>query len=298
MNMTGPDTMTQWTTVTALALLAALCTGGLAVCVRAMWRLRPRRTIATLAADQTGTTTIEFAMVLPVAMFFALLLTQTMLVMAGQLFVKYAAFAATRTAVVQIGSGHDEWYGEPQNWIHVGGQGKFERIRRAAEFALVPCAGRLNGGTDAPAQAYVEGLAGHFNAYDRDAPAWVINLAADRLHYARANTIVALWKTSVHDEDGDDWLDTTRFTPVREGTTATFGPREPITVAVTHRLNLSVPIVAIFFHDGEHGGETSTYSRFYTQVTAHCTLPNEGIVQTLPEQPILERIEPETDATS
>lgn len=295
--MPGHETMTQWTAMTALALLALLCAGALAVCVRAMWRLRPRRQLAKLVGDQRGTTTIEFAMVLPIAMFFALLLTQTMLVMGGQLFVKYAAFAATRTAVVQIGSGHNEWYGEPQNWIHVGAMGKFERIRRAAEFALVPCAGRLNDGTSAPTQAYVDGLSAHFNAYGRDTPAWVINLAADRLHYARANTKVALWKTSVHDEDGDELLDTTRFTPVNEGATATFGPREPITVAVTHRLNLSVPIVAVFFSDGEHTSATSSASRYFSVITAHMTLPNEGIVQTLPERPTLERIEPTADAT-
>ena len=49
-----------------------------------------------------GTATIEFALVMPIMLFLILLLAQTTFVMAGNLFVHYAAFAATRSAIVYI----------------------------------------------------------------------------------------------------------------------------------------------------------------------------------------------------
>ena len=67
-----------------------------------------RRAYACLARlrrgwlDDRGTVTIELVLVIPVVLFFSLLLVQVMLLMTANHFVHYAAYAAVRSAIVQI----------------------------------------------------------------------------------------------------------------------------------------------------------------------------------------------------
>ena len=53
-------------------------------------------------AAEGGTATLEFCMVIPIVLFLILLLVQSTLLMVGNQFVHYAAFAATRSAVRPI----------------------------------------------------------------------------------------------------------------------------------------------------------------------------------------------------
>ena len=230
------------------------------------------------ACHSRGTATIEFALVVPIMLFFILLLAQTTLVMAGNLFVHYAAFAATRSAVVQIPA--DRGAVEPPNvLVHEPGWPKFDAIRTAAVLALAPVGGALPGG-NAPADAVTDALGQHYQDYGRATPRWVDRIFADRLHYAydRVSTRVTVMHTFV------DGIGEVRHLDTDEGGD-TFGPREPITVRVEHQLNLAVPVVWTLFADDSDDGR-------YAVVAAQYTLTNEGVIDALPAPPGLERLEP------
>jgi hypothetical protein len=225
--------------------------------------------------DQRGTASIEFALVLPFVMIIALMLTQVTLLMGSNLVVNYAAFAATRSAIVWIPA--DASGDEPPNTIvHSAGNTKFDTIRRAAVFGVLPVAGRATDGNVSP-DAFVQGLQSHFSAYGQQPPGWVGNLMPDRLRYAADNTTIAVLTCRAV---GDDLT----FSELGQGQAYTFGPRDPVTVRVTHQLSLAVPYVRAFFSDGE----LDDGSR-YTLVEAQYTLTNEGIVDQLPPQPELPR---------
>ena len=62
--------------------------------------------------------------------------------------------------------------------------------------------------------------------------------------------------------------------PDEDGVRVAYGPKDPVTVGVEHRLHLSVPYVSTFFADGTHAtldGETP-----YADVAATCTLTLAG----------------------
>ena len=262
--------------------LAVVCLGLLLVSARALARLgragadRPRQ--VDPARHSRGTATIEFALVIPIMLFFILLLAQTTFVMAGNLFVHYAAFAATRSAIVYIPA--DFGPTEPPNVLdHMAGAPKFDAIRAAAVLALVPVAGAMADG-NAPADAISDGLDQHYQAYGRSPPRWRETLLPNRLHYAHdpISTRVTVMHTYL-DENGD-----VRYLDTSAGGDE-FGPREPITVRVEHQLNLSVPIVWALFADDTADGR-------YSVVAAQYTLTNEGVLDALPPTPALERLEP------
>ena len=234
------------------------------------------RAVRALMAD-TGTATIEFCMVVPIILFLVLILVQTTLLMVGNHFVHYAAFAATRSAIVYIPS---ENVYEPANVIqpHVDSP-KYQAIRAAACLALVPVSGKLEQNSEVLPDGYVEGLHAYFASYGQDSPKWVDTLAAERLNYAVANTTVEIMETEVI---GDDDVN---FYAIGSNEDYPFGPRDAITVRVTHRLNLSVPYVRAIFDDGDHPDGNGKY----TIVSAHYTLTNEGVITALPEQPELPR---------
>jgi len=283
----GP-VMTSQSHILLRALLTAenLALAGVILCVsllvvllvRAMWRLRDgrHRSLFDLIREQRGTATIEFVLVFPMAFFFSLLLAQMTLLMVGNLFVHYAAFAATRSAITIIPESYAD---EPRNvYIQEAGQAKHDLIRSAAAYALVPVGGRSS--ADVPlADAFEQAVAAHFDAYGEPTPRWVTSLAADRVRYtSQYTTVRLLWYDGTIDG-------TPVFNELRDGEEYAFGPKEPITVRVTHQLNLSVPYVRIIFSDGRHAETNSAW----TQITAMYTLSNEGIVSTLPPEPTLPR---------
>jgi len=221
-------------------------------------------------------------MVFPIVLFLVLILVQSTLLMVGNQFVHYAAFAATRSAIVYIPVDDSYDGGEPANTIIPDERSrKFEVIRHAAYYAVMPVCGKLDESReDMPADQFVDGLNEHFAGYGRDAPRWVETLAAARLRYAAENTEVQILYSDILNDDLD------LVDVAAQGRGYNFGPRETITVRVEHKLNLSVPYVRAIFADGEHADGQGKYAL----VAAHYTLTNEGIDPSLPDPPPIERV--------
>ncbi|MBB6429459.1 hypothetical protein HNQ40_001265 [Algisphaera agarilytica] len=259
----------------------------LAVALRAgwmLWRTRPvavrRSTLRQRLAGESGTATVEFVLVFVPALGISLILLQTVLMFSGNLFVHYGAFVATRSAIVEA----------PRGALGGGGyladdnDPAYNRARRAAAFALAPVSGRENSGGGGDAVAFEAGLQAYFTAYGEDAPAWVDRLAAERLSYALTHTTLDLYETRVG-ENGEVILD--KQTQPFGDNRVDFGPKDPVTVGVSHRLHLSIPYASALFADGTHqtvGGETA-----YSVVTATSTMSLEGYDVNLPELPEVER---------
>jgi hypothetical protein len=197
----------------------------------------------------------------------------------GQFFVHYAAFAATRAALVQIPR---DLPGEPANvYVHAGGGEKFQAIRRAAVLAVVPAGGTVDL-SDASINhgAVTGGFRSMFAAYEREAPNWVDAILPQRLAYADRHTDIEVFLTETDPQDR-----TVDFNRIGTGETVQFGPRDPITVAVLHRQHLSIPWANRLFADAPH----DVGRGYYRIVSAQYTLTNQGIEQTMPPQPLLPR---------
>ena len=220
---------------------------------------------------QQGSTTLEFVLIIPMLLFCALTLAQTTLVMGGNIFVHYAAFAATRRAIttvpmVDVNSPNSE----SRNYVLLPDGWKAEYIRQAAVFALLPVAGRLQDSPTSTSQALVEGFRSYYTALNQTPPKWIDGFLAQRLAYANAHTSITLSRAVTQSETDLQWIE------LKEGFHQ-FGPREPITVQVEHQLHLAVPYVWPMFAD-------STDAK-HTLVKAFYTLNNEGIDTELPPSP-------------
>lgn len=259
--LTSPFSL--WLIAIGLLTLAAL------VVLAHGMTLLPRLPRRSFWLDHTGTATVEFALVTPIALFLALVLGQTTLAMGGNIFVHYSAYAATRAAIVQIPR-HLLDDDEPTDVVDLDYGQKIERIREAAALALLPVAGRSDAGSEVDAQAYVAGLTAFYAAHGQAQPRWVERLAADRYRYVLEHTEVTLLLTQSREDER------VTFTPLERGV-HTFGLREPITVRVDHDLNLALPYVWRLFADS---GDSRT-----ALVTAGFTLINAGIDRELPPRP-------------
>lgn len=241
-------------------------------------RISPTDWLMALHRNEQGTAMIEMALVLPVMLFFALLLTQVTLLMGGRLFVQYSAFAAARSAIVQIpidttALGASE---AANVWSGVAGTYKYDRVQTAAAMALLPVAGRLaSSDENAAAESIVQGMQTMYGDQSQTTPSWVTNgLLADRVRYALANTDVQVMTASGNLIDA-----ATRI-----------APRQTIRVRVHHRLNLSVPYIRGLFATDRHTASTSTGGNgMYSDVNAQCQLTNEGISRDFPPRPTLDR---------
>jgi hypothetical protein len=265
--------------VLGLLSLAGLIAGGWLLA-----RLHPRPAGVSLwqhlrQTRESGVATVEFVLVFPIVMFLALLLLQSTLAMVGNAMVNYAAFTATRAAIVWVPHDTVNLF-EPRNTIiPAEGNAKFDRIRAAAVFAVVPISGRLDS-SDYPADDFRDGIEDLYSQSGRTPPNWVDTMAAQRVHYAAENTQITLLETQVL---GDE----VRFDEITGSAQHEFGPRDAISVRVDHRLNLAVPYVRGIFADGEH--TTADGPGGYTNVRAQYTLTNEGIDTNLPPLPDLPR---------
>jgi hypothetical protein len=265
-------------------VVIAVCLLVLAVGMRTLWRLRPqpaRQARSRPIRDQRGTATIEFALLFPIILFFVLLLTQTTMLLAGNAMVHYAAFAATRTAIVEIPLEIDG--DEPNVYTQSDGRWKRERIRAAAAFATLPVAGQLDSGGGGSAAGDIQGaFEAFYSGYGRNAPGWVENMIAGKMRYALENTdtVVMTW------ERVDD--NRIEFSEIGSGQSYEFTQRDAITVRVRHRLNLGVPYVNRIYADDRN----PTGDGLYALVTAQYTLTNEGVRDELPPQPTIPRLTP------
>ena len=275
----NPIASTSWWWQALTSDLSLRCLAIAAVCIillglGCMALLRTRKPSSRRVRAAEGTATMEFALVVPFILFVMLALAQTTFLMSGNLFVHYAAFAATRSAIVIIPSAAD---GEPPNYIYADSGGeKFEAIRTAAALAVAPVSGKLSGAVG-PGEDVVEGLREYYSAYGRNDPQWVSTLIADRIRYADAYTDITVLRTTVVDSQDvilRDQADEIEDLP--------FGPREPVTISVSHRFKLTVPYIWPIFADDSEDGR-------YTTITASYTLINEGIVDELPPPPRLPR---------
>ncbi|MAE68116.1 MAG: hypothetical protein CMJ18_28030 [Phycisphaeraceae bacterium] len=248
--------------------------------VRALLRLRRTEGASRAAwSGDRGTASFEFVLLSPILLLSVLTLVQTALVMSGNLYVHYAAFCATRAAIVQIP--RDDVLDEPANVIAQSrSSGKLSTIRRAAVFALVPVGGRMPEANE-DAEAWVAALANMYESYGRTPPNWVERLAGQRLSYVDAHTAVYLL------EVGEDAAGDVDYDELEDGEAMAYGPKDPVAVRVTHDLNLSIPYAkAIFADEVPDYGE----ARFVqATVRAHYTLTNEGISDRLPPRPAIPR---------
>jgi Flp pilus assembly protein TadG len=264
-----------------LVILGLFCLVIAVLCVVAILRLHTplwRQDGRSEEEVNRGAATIEFVMVFPILLFMTLLLAQTAQIMVGNIYVHYAAFAATRSAIVQLPMND---IAEPSSVLwQAQNSAKYAAIRNAAVFALVPVSGTLSDG-DVPGGDFREALENLYTDYARTPPNWVSRLAAGRLRYASNNTDIYVTVTWV-DEDGN-----VNFRDLADGETYRYGPKDPITVRIEHRLHLSVPYVKAIFDDGgAEAGDGVTSSTF---LRAHYTLTNQGIADQLPVVPELPR---------
>ncbi len=281
----------KWDAMTALTSKGVLLYGGITlglflVCVALVWMLvrvgkRERTARQNLLRDETGTSMMEFTMVLPILMFFMLAMTQSMFVMVGNYFVQYSAFAATRSAIVQIP--YDETLGGDQGNRTLGSAGdeRYDAVLRSAIMAVLPVAGD-NGETGSSglgaaidADALVEGIENHYSQYGQEAPVWVEGKIRNKIAYASANTEITPLVARVVNE----------HTVVFEDVVDRWGQKDPVTIRVDHKLALQIPWANRIFADGDHGGGTR-----YMNVSAQTTLTNEGVLERFHE-PRLPRID-------
>ena len=252
---------------------------GLGLVIVVLHRVHRPLPAANPLTDSDGTATIEFTLVMPILIFFMLLLAQVTFAMAGNIFINYSAFAATRTAIVQIPADYAD--DGPNHYSAYEGHTKHELIRRAALVSLVPVAGREpSSEASNEATQFVDGLSAFYQAYGRGGPNWIDSLAADRFRYAYDNTAITVYRAQ--EVEDHTW----EFEPIE--TTHPFDGRDPITVRVTHRLNLGVPYVGRLFNSEPNPESPGRY----TLVSAQFTLTNEGKRDELPPQPNVPRQTP------
>ena len=282
-----------------LMVVAAVAAGGLVLALRAGWVLRGGvgaggeggasgpspslrsglggswgRALQRLRGDG-GVATVEFVLVFPVALLTVLVLLQTTLMMAGNVFVHYAAFVAARAAIVQAPTGKVGGGGE---LTQGGDDERWEKVERSAAFALAPVSGKVGAGAEG--ERLASGLKAMYGDLGAEVPGWVDSLAGQRLNYALEHTDAKLYYTRVR-RGG------VRLVEVGNGGTIYYSPKAPVTVGVAHRLHLSIPYASVLFSDGTHataGGDTH-----YARLFATSTLTLEGYDRNLPEEPPVER---------
>jgi len=260
------------------AAIIIVCGLLLGVGWRVLRRTR-RRPVGNPITESRGTATIEFALVFPILLFLMLLLAQTTMLMAGNLFVHYSAFAATRSAIVQIP--RDVPGCPPNCYINSMSNDKHEAIWRAAVYAVAPAGSRQGGsGSGVNPGAYTEGLSQFFEGFGRETPGWVEGIAGDRLAYAADHTQLTVMHVEVEQDD------TVTFHGIESGQSYQFDTHEPVAVRVEHRLALGVPYINRVYSDGH------TDAGEYVLVSARYMLTNEGMRDELPPKPNIPRRTP------
>lgn len=280
-----------WSTLTsrpALVLLAValgclLLLFYLGVRLRRVTAAQRAATVRQRLADDSGVAMIEFVLVTPILLFVTLLLLQTVLVFTGLFYVQYSAFAAARSAIVQIPLQSTE----PVNQIMpVRGSDKFDAIESAAMLAVVPVSGRENG-SRVSANEIVAGVRRAYQAQGQTPPAWVDNLLAERLYYAMNHTEVVLEK--VRPANNSEQVVFTEVSGLTE-----FASKEAISARVRHEFALTVPLASRAFAMAGNSGSYSPASKNgdnpappgqWTLIETRAILTNEGIDRRLPEKP-------------
>ena len=257
--------------------------------LRAMSAGVRRASVRERLADDSGVAMIEFVLVTPILLIVTLLLIQTMLVFTGLFYVQYSAFAAARTAIVQIPSE----LGLPSNEIG-SSSAKADKILGSAVVALVPVSGRESSTNSAGAAIgplFVGAMSQMYSTQGKSEPNWVNEMLAERINYAANHTDIELHR--VYPGEGSQ---TVVLEPI-EGYTL-LGPKDAISVTVRHEFALSVPLASrVFSAVGESGsyspasrdGESPGPPGQWTMIESRAILTNEGIDRRLPQAPEVPR---------
>jgi Flp pilus assembly protein TadG len=261
----------------------------IAVLTSAIYRSRAykiplgKRVVEVFTGD-SGTATVEFALVCPILMFMSLLLAQTTLLMSGNLFVNYAAYMAARSAIVQLPIDMtDRGYESANQFANDPESPKYQSIHRAAALAILPVAGTVaSGGSSDIAGKLAPGMNAYHVNYNKTPANWVDRQLEAKAAYALLNANTSDAITTITLVITEPQGETVNYKPLPSDGYI-FGPRDPITVKVQHKFSLAFPYVGAAFSDGRlpfnaGGGLFST-------ITASCTLTNEGVVDGFFETP-------------
>lgn len=262
-----------------LFIIGALCIGIMFICIRIMKRVGQEAKLMrkNLVADTHALATIEFALVFPILLTVAMMLAQTTMLMGGNIMVHYSAFAATRSAVVQIPRQSID--NNPNEITMSFGYSKFDAIHRAAVLAVMPVSGTEGGGSGGNTSSglITQGLNTYYQMYGQTAPPWVTNLIGPKLAYAEANTDIVMLQATTPSAAEVSLIE------IPAGSTVSLRPKDPVTIRVDHRFSLGIPYANRIYADGQGTGG------MYANIRVHATLSNEGIIDTLPPIPDLPR---------
>lgn len=245
----------------ALAVLVARFSGRL----RAAWEPTTMEARETLVHGENGRSAIEFLLLLPIVLSILLLILEVALMVQAKLVVNYAAFCAVRSAIVWIPA--DAPGGEARNHIDRTdpSSDKMQKIWRAAAFACVSISPHYSsslvartGISDASddQKDAVERIAAFFPS---DGDGNVADSFRNRLAYGfdSANTTIEIIAESgSHDQNAGD-----------------YGDHDPVTVRVTHRFYLGIPLANRLMGASFAAGPGSG---FYYPISEQYTLLNEG----------------------
>lgn len=219
----------------------------------------------TLVGGENGRSAIEFLLLLPIVLSILLLILEVALMVQAKLVVNYAAFCAVRSAIVWIPA--DAPGGEARNHIDRTDpdSDKMQKIWRAAAFACVSISPHYSsslvdrtGISDASddQKDAVERIAAFFPSHGDGN---VADSFRNRLAYGfdSANTTIEIIAESgSHDQSAGD-----------------YGDHDPVTVKVTHRFYLGIPLANRLMGTSFGAGPGSG---FYYPISEQYTLLNEG----------------------
>ena len=231
------------------------CLGLLVVLGKVLWLAGNRE--RGVGRGEQGAAMLEFVMVMPFALMIILIMIQSMLLMVGNIVVHYSAYCAARVAIVTIPD--DYIPSEPSNEMADGlNSAKYQRIRRAAEWALMPVSSSSPYVGEAEIIELSGGLDTFFSSYGEETPGWAYTTLARKMQYAREFTDVTV-------------------DPPERGQGAPYGDKEDIHVTVRHTLYMSVPYANTVFAEVVGGVELPFGAGEYGMVVvADCSLTNEG----------------------
>jgi hypothetical protein len=226
----------------------------------AMWRLaRARRAAGASASAEDGSVAVEMVLLLPIALAIVLIMVQSTLLLVGNLAVHYAAYMATRAAVVWVPEKVSE--DEARNVVSGPGSSvKLQHIKLAAVYAVMPVGASKDGAGGAPAadgsDVLQTGITQFFGDFNAQAPGWVRTMLKAKFDYANEFTEVTLG-------------------PPADG--IKYGDHEDLHVSVRHQLYIALPYVGKAF--ATLGGATALGSSddYATEVVVVYALGNQGV---------------------
>jgi hypothetical protein len=259
----------HWLLQAAASRMFIVCAAVMLVCAvlfvavgSMLWRAgRPCR---TAGRGERGVAIIEFALALPFLLGLGLLMAQASLLMVGNVCVHYAAFCATRTAIVMIPL--DCGAAEPRNLIldSQDATSKKYRVKLSAVTALLPisCDSQDVIPAGEGGDAYVQGVTRFLSLQGVEKPGWADERLSRKMAYAAGHTEVTVDAPQPRNDEKNGY----------------FQDNEDVHVTVRHTFYLSVPSAARIFGLFPGGVELGFGRNEYgTEIVASYALPNEGV---------------------